>query len=88
MVLSSLLLASKRLAEAAMIVKPETLVGWHREILRGHWRFLSGRKPGPPAEITPEVEKLVLRIARENRWMEYGKIAGEMGKLASLGLPV
>ena len=27
------------------------------------------------------MEQLVLRIARENRWMGYGKIAGEMRKL-------
>jgi transposase InsO family protein len=62
-------------------VKPETLVGWHRAIVRRHWRLLSGRKPGRPPEITPEMEQLVLRIARENSWMGHGKIAGEMRKL-------
>jgi putative transposase len=56
-------------------------VGWHRAIVRRHWRFLSRRKPGRPPEITPEMEQWVLRIARENRWMGYGKIAGEMRKL-------
>ena len=81
LVLSGLLLARKRLGEALLIVKPETLVRWHRAIVRRHWRLLSGRKPGRPPEITPEMEQLVLRIARENRWMGYGKIAGEMRKL-------
>jgi len=81
LVLSGLLLARKRLGEALMIVKPETLVRWHRAIVRRHWRLLSRRKPGRPPEITPEMEQLVLRIARENRWMGYGKIAGEMRKL-------
>jgi len=81
LVLSGLVLARKRLGEALMIVKPETLVGWHRAIVQRHWRLLSRKKPGRPPEITPEMEQLVLRIARENRWMGYGKIAGEMRKL-------
>ncbi len=49
--------------------------------MRRHWRLLSKKKPGRPPEITLEMEQLVLRIARENRWMGYGKIAGEMRKL-------
>ena len=81
LVLSGLLVGKTKLAEALMIVKPETLVRWHRAIVRRHWRLLSTRKPGRPPEITPETEQLVLRIARENRWMGYGKIAGEMRKL-------
>ena len=81
LVLSGLLLARNRLREALLIVKPETLVGWHRAIVRRHWRLVSRRKSGRPPEITPEMEQLVLRIARENRWMGYGKIAGEMRKL-------
>jgi hypothetical protein len=81
LVLSSLLLGKKKLEDALLIVKPETLVGWHRAIVRRHWMLLSRRKPGRPPEITPEMEQWVLRIARENRWMGYGKIAGEMRKL-------
>jgi transposase InsO family protein len=81
LVLSGLLLVRKRLGDALLVVKPETLVRWHRAIVRRHWRLLSRRKPGRPPEITPEMEQLVLRIARENRWMGYGKIAGERRKL-------
>jgi transposase InsO family protein len=81
LLLSSLLLGKKKLTEALLIVRPETLVGWHRAIMRRHWTFRTTRQPGRPPEITPEMEQLVLRIARENRWMGYGKIAGEMRKL-------
>ncbi len=81
LVLSSLLLGKEKLREALLIVTPKTLVGWHRAIVRRHWRFLSRRKPGRPPEITPEMEQWVLRIARENPSMGYGKIAGEMRKL-------
>jgi transposase InsO family protein len=81
LVLSSLLLGKEKLREVLLVVQPETLMGWHRAIVRRHWRFLSRRKPGRPPEITPEMEQWMLRIARENRWMGYGKIAGEMRKL-------
>jgi hypothetical protein len=36
LVLSSLLLGKEKLREALLIVKPETLVGWHRAIVRRH----------------------------------------------------
>ncbi len=81
LVLSSLLLGKEKLREAVLIVRPETLVGWHRAIVRRHWTFRPTRKPGRPPEITPEMEQWVLRIARENPGMGYGKIAGEMRKL-------
>jgi hypothetical protein len=35
--LSSPLVAKQRFTEALMIVKPETLVGWHRAIVRRHY---------------------------------------------------
>jgi transposase InsO family protein len=81
LVLSSLRLSRRRLLGGVMIVTPATVVGWHRAIVRRHWRLLSRRKPGRPPEITPQMERLVLRIARENRWMGYTKIAGEMRRL-------
>jgi transposase InsO family protein len=73
-------MARRRLLDALMIVRPETLVRWHREIVRRRWRLRSRRRPGrPPAD--PEAERLILRLARENHRWGYTKIAGEMRKL-------
>jgi hypothetical protein len=80
LVLASLGLAKRRLREAVLIVRPDTLVRWHREIVRRHWTFQSRHHPGRPP-VTQEAERLVLRIARENARMGYTKIAGEMRKL-------
>jgi len=84
LVLSGLLLARNRLREALLIVKPETLVGWHRAIVRRHWRLLSRKKPGRPPEITPEMEQLVLLIAeRTGGWA----MARSPGRCASWAFP-
>jgi len=53
-------LGKRELTEALLIVRPKTLVGWRRAIVRRDWRLLSRRKPGRPAEITPETEQWVL----------------------------
>ena len=47
------------------VVKPETVVGWHRAGFRGYWRFLSPRRPGRP-KITPELRNLIRSMAAEN----------------------
>lgn len=68
------------LLSSLLIVKPATLVGWHRQIVRRHWTFKQKRKPGRPP-IDPEAEQLVVQTARENRHWGYTKITGEFRKL-------
>ena len=80
LVLSGLALVRRKMADTIMIVRPATLVDWHREIVRRHWTFHSPRRPGRP-KVSAEAEQLVLRIARENPRMGYGRIAGEMRKM-------
>ncbi len=47
-----------------VIVKPDTVVGWHRQGFKLVWRFKSRRKgPGRPP-IDPETKKLILEWSR------------------------
>ena len=55
----------RQLLASLMIVKPATLVGWHRQIVRRHWTFRDKGRSGRP-RIDPEAEQLVVRLAREN----------------------
>ena len=75
----------RQLLASLMIVKPATLVGWHRQIVRRHWTFRGKRKPGRP-RIDPEAEHLVLRLVRQNPHWGYTNIAGEVRKLGVTGL--
>jgi putative transposase len=62
-----------------LIVTPQTLLRWHRELVR--WRWTQQRRgPGRPA-VDDRVRRLVLRFARENPRWGYPRIAGELQKL-------
>ena len=41
--------AREVLDESVRLFKPETLIGWHRAIVRRKWTYKQGRKPGSPA---------------------------------------
>jgi putative transposase len=60
-------LGKHALAEVATIVKPDTILAWHRKLVAQKFDGSTQRKaPGRPM-IDQEVETLVVRIARENR---------------------
>ena len=80
LLLTCLRMKKQQLLSALLIVKPETVIGWHRQIVRRHWTFKQKRKPGRPP-IDPQAEQLIIQIARENLRWGYTKIAGEVRKL-------
>jgi putative transposase len=70
-----------RWSDALIIVKPETVVGWHRAGFRLYWRFRS-RFPrlGRP-RIAANVHEMVKRMAKENPTWGAPQIHGELLKL-------
>ena len=68
-----------RWKEALVIVKPDTVVGWHRKGFRLYWRAISRRGPGRPP-ISEEIRALIRRMASENGWRAR-KIQAELEKL-------
>jgi hypothetical protein len=54
-----------QLLDCLMAIKPATLIGWHRQIVRHHWTFVPQRRPGR-ARTNPQEEQPVLRPARGN----------------------
>ncbi len=55
-----------RWKDALAIVKPETVVGWHRQGFRLFWKWKSRHgKPGRP-RTSKEIRELIQRMSREN----------------------
>jgi transposase InsO family protein len=74
-------LGKKALEEVASIVKPDTILTWHRKLIAQKFDGSQQRKaPGRPT-IDPELETLVVRMARENRSWGYDRIAGALANL-------
>jgi len=68
-----------RWRSALVIVRPATVVRWHRAGFRLYWRTISQPGPGRPA-ISDEVRALICRLAAENGWRAR-KVHAELGRL-------
>ena len=69
----------RRQAWHSFLVRPETLLRWHRQLVAKKWTR-PHRRPGRPA-LDPEVRELVLRLGRENPRWGYTRTRGELLKL-------
>src|SRR5207302_2399657 len=66
---------------AGLLVKPETVLGWHRGLVRGKWAAYSRRPRRARPPISAESRQLILRMARENPGWGYFRIRGELLKV-------
>lgn len=68
-----------RWTDALIIVKPATVVSWHRRAFARFWAHKSCRLGRPPLDA--EIVDLIGRMARENSLWSRRRIAGELAKL-------
>lgn len=64
---------------ASFMVKPQTLLRWHRELVRRKWTYRAKRTGRPP--IDPELQELICRMARDNPRWGCVRIQGELRRL-------
>ena len=67
-------------SDVLAIVKPETVVGWHRAGFRLYWRWRSRPRGGRP-KISEEFRTLIRTMAAENSDWGAPRIHGELRKL-------
>ena len=74
-------LGKQALQEVAKIVKPDTILGWHRKLVAQKFDGSQQRKaPGRPT-IDQELEALIVHMAQENRSWGYDRIVGALANL-------
>src|ERR1700726_1718267 len=66
--------------EGLVILRPETLVRWHRAGFRCYWRWKSRRRGGRP-QIEADLRALIRRMSVENPLWGAPRIHGELLKL-------
>jgi putative transposase len=78
-------LGKNALQEVAHLVKPETILAWHRQLVAQKFDDSQQRKAHGRPKIDAELEALMVGMARENRSWGYDRI---VGALANLGCTV
>jgi hypothetical protein len=66
--------------DALAIVRPETVVRWHRAGFRSYWRWKSRRRLGRPS-VPIEVRRLIRKMSQANPLWGAPRIHGELLKL-------
>jgi hypothetical protein len=66
---------------AGLLVKPETVLGWHQALVRRKWAGYRGRPRRGRTPISAECRQLIVLMARENPRWGYFRIRGELLKL-------
>jgi len=71
---------TRRWRDALLIVRPDTLLHWHRQGYRLVWRATSATAAKRP-QVALETVALIKRVAEENRLWGAERIRGELLKL-------
>jgi putative transposase len=74
-------LSKQALEEVPSIVKPGTILAWHRKLVAQKFDGSKHRQSLGRPRIDPELEEIVLRMARENRSWGYDRIQGALKHL-------
>jgi hypothetical protein len=74
-------LGKQALQEVAKIVKPDTILVWHRKLVAQKFDGSKQRRALGRPKISAELEALIIRITQENRSWGYDRIVGALKNL-------
>jgi putative transposase len=74
-------LGRKVLAEVATVARPDTILAWYRKLVARKFDGSQARRGPGRLRLKGEVEQLIIRVASENRYWGYDRVAGAMANL-------
>jgi hypothetical protein len=75
-----------RWRQSLQLMRPETVVGWHRQGFRRYWAWKSRRRSGRPA-ISADLRDLIRRMSSANPLWGAPRIHGELPEARHNGIP-
>jgi hypothetical protein len=76
-------LGPRALADVAAAAKPETLLGWYRQLIARKFDSSRFRKSVGRPPLDEEIERMVVGMAKDNPTWGYDRIVGAMANLGS-----
>jgi putative transposase len=74
-------LGRKALEEVAQIVRPETILSWHRKLIARKFDGSRSRSSDSTAHRAQDIEQRVLQLARDNKRWGYRRLVGALSNL-------
>jgi transposase len=74
-------LGRKALEEVATTAQPDTILGWYRKLIARKFDGSKFRQRAGRPKVQPDIENLVVRMARENPGWGYDRIVGALANL-------
>ena len=74
-------LGRKALEDVANAARPDTILGWFRKLVAQKFDGSKARRNAGRPQLSPEVEQLIVRMAKENLGWGYDKIAAALANL-------
>ncbi|MEE9171145.1 MAG: IS3 family transposase, partial [bacterium] len=68
-------------SRSLIVVKPDTVVRWHRKGWKAYWRWRSRHVNTGRRKIAPKLRELIRRMARENPLWGQRRIQAELARL-------
>lgn len=81
LILAALGRSFRRTLAASILVRPETVLGWHRELVRKKWTAFGRRAGAGRPELDEELRRLIMEMATDNPRWGCVRIRGELLKL-------
>src|SRR3979409_1259149 len=80
LIFAGLYLLAPTVLNALAVLKPDTVIKWHRAGFTSYWRWKSRRRGGRPT-VAPEIRKLIRKMRIANPLWGAPRIHGELVKI-------